>query len=40
MDGKTLRRSHDRRVGKEAIPHGQRLGLGELPGAGSDPDGR
>ena len=45
VDGKTLWRSHDRSSGKAAIHMVstwamQRLGLGKLPGVGSDPGGR
>ena len=40
VDGKTLRRTHDRNSGIGGYSHGQRLGYGELLGAGSDQSGR
>ena len=38
IDGKTVRRSHDNRAGKQPIP-GQRLGLGQHPDPGTGEDG-
>ena len=38
IDGKTLRGCHDRGQRSGRAAHGQRVGLGEPDGAGSDPD--